>query len=617
MHARQVPLVSRKPIIRPLISRALTTDGHVEHINENNTFPYAADLLFRGSTLAEDDEHLIPIEYRLRITRNGQHIVTRSAKEITNVMQFNRIPRVYQIDVVRTSDEVKMANALNNWFSALFSKESRLGYYFAPIPNELYGVRDTPTETEYYADFTFDLQTALDIPGDEQLTHAALLKYLAHSPGEISIRLSRQHLKALLDQVVDFKREDYHCLPLWIKVKHVHSTLPVPVNCSLRTKLSPCSPIFKAIEASKKPNASLAEKAAAVDEATEHQMKQVSWTHASTVSSHSTQPLEYVVQQSQKGFVPEHASMMYMTNQTVVNHPDFSRWIAVDFEALEAEFRALVWYDNTREAQVPYYRIPCPSPASHIFDKMSFWFFIEHYPIINAWTRGRSSESFIAGVNEPMVDTGDSSNMYIKTPKVIVDRLILQRKRDFNKDAHLMYLDELNLTVRPADARDGATSSIWSGYASTQQTRARSGIVNDETLFAKFTVTITVAFEPYNIHRGGSEDIRDTETSPEATLAAAATATAAELSYNGAVSHVPPEFDTASSLARMHALYSTTGLSSMARGSSAAANPTVAIRAANGPSAHSLGSSITSPYYMASNVRINPSVVTKSLGLGL
>lgn len=615
MHSRSIP-GPRKPVIKPLISRALTTDGHAEHINEANTFPYSADLLFRGGTVAEEDEYLIPSEYRLRVTRNGQHIVTRSAKEITSVLQFNRIPRVYQIDIVRTSDEVKMANALNNWYSALFAKEARLGYYFAPIPNELYGVRDTPTETEYYADFTFDLQSAFNQTEDQPMTHANLLRFLDATSGEIAIKLSRQHLKSLLDQVVDFKREDYHCLPLWVKVKHVHSTLPIPVNCSLRTKLSPASPIYKAIEAGKKPNASLAEKASAVDEATEQQMKQVSWTHASTVSSYAASPLEYIVHPNQKGFVPEHASLMYMTNQTVVNHPDFSRWIAVDFEALEAEFRALVWYDSTRDAQVPYYRIPCPSPSSHIFDKMSFWFFIEHYPIINAWTRGRSAESFIAGVNEPTVDAGDTSNMYIKTPKVIVDRLILQRKRDFNKDAHLMYLDELNLTVRPADARDGATSSVWSGYASTQQTRARSGIVNDETLFAKFTMTVTMAFESYSIRRGGSEDIREAETTPEATLAAVATASAAELSaLNGGVPHVSPEFDTASSLARMHALYSTTaGVSSLNRGmangvprSGAAVN-----------SSQSLGSSITSPYYLSSvsNVRINPSVVTKT-GFGL
>ena len=454
-----------------LHSPAFQFTGEQERINE------IPDLFLRGSE--EQSSNTLPHEYKFRTIRSPSSspsmappvIPLRSVKDTELPRSIWRIPRAYPIDIAQHKD-VLQQNGNLDWFNALYGGR---GYYFAPIPNELYGLGVSASESDYTIDLTFDLSAQL--LQTAQCTHAALLQHVK-SPSTkkwrpLELTIDKERLEAALGKIIDFGRTDYHCLPLCIKVKRVQSNLPIPMNAQLRTRVSPSSPM-----------------------ALRNDYKYINWaqpTHITNAASTGAHEPGFLIPACTTSADQTREQVLYMPNASLINHPCFSRWIAVDFNAVHTALNQMVTDDKR------YYSLKTPPPHETLFN-FPFWFFVEHFPSIQCLTNKRKAvRQYKEFVNQRILEPSDN-NMYIHTPKDIYDELLNRRKTLFDKDRLLMYLDELTLHVNPLHGDAG-----WNEYANIQTTRFKQGIMTDDTVFARFSVTLSICFEPYLLKRGSSE----------------------------------------------------------------------------------------------------------------
>jgi hypothetical protein len=409
----------------------------------------------------------IPYRFRFRPMFTKEHLARYPERTISRPLSIVRAPLMYEIDALTDSNDVFAKNGRMTWYAKMYQMPLEEAWFEAPFPGDLLQCADT-TRADVYIDLTFSL-------GREDLRIRDFLDQYSRGAGEIVMSIAREKLEAVLGKVVDFGRQDYHAIPLMIRVKSVHSTLPITMKCSFRSRVSKASP-----EEIKR-QARIQEEARNQKTALSEDLRafpNVEWTHPHA-TQHGTAGIVVMPRQKEM-FSQQEDTVIYTANAAVVNNPDFPRWITVDFGALLTLFGSPCSYEG-----VECFRLHKPNDTDTKF-ALHFWFFVEHYPLIRHHTRR------IFGVDKDqrlnVVVDG-----FIYTPCVVIQEITRRRMQSFNKDALLMSFDELQLVASPARGADG-----WTDLRNILNARSSfPNCVAEEDHFAQFSVTLTLAFEPY------------------------------------------------------------------------------------------------------------------------
>jgi hypothetical protein len=76
--------------------------------------------------------------------------------------------------------------------------------------------------------------------------------------------------------------------------------------------------------------------------------------------------------------------------------------------------------------------------------------------------------------------------------KQVVDSIIAEKREKFNKQAHLMNLTELALSVKPLLGSQG-----WKDYKEIAELRAKHAAITDPNRLARFLAIIRISYEVY------------------------------------------------------------------------------------------------------------------------
>lgn len=414
-------------------------------------------------------EPVIPEQFRSRPTQVKGHMSFCPERTISRPLSILRAPTIYEIDFMENGADVFRKNGGLTWYEKMYTSKTDSPWFESKFPGELFRSVNA-TRADVYVDLTFSL-------GREDVKIRDFVDQYSRGSGEVVMSLSRERLEAVLGSVVDFSRQDYHALPLLIRVKSVHSTLPITMKCSFRSRVSKASP--EEIRRQTRIQEEARNQKTALNEDL-RAFPNVEWTHPQ-VTQNGTAGI-VVMPRQKETFGQSDDTIVYMANTAVINGPDFPRWITVDFQGLMTLFGAPCAYEG-----IECYRLHPPTLTDTKF-ALHFWFFVEHFPLIRHLTRrlyGVDKDERLNGIVEG----------FIYTPRAVIQEIIRRRMTAFNKDALLMSFDELQLVAAPARGPDG-----WNDLRSILDKRIHfPNCVAEEDQYAQFSVTLTLAFEPYKI----------------------------------------------------------------------------------------------------------------------
>lgn len=210
----------------------------------------------------------------------------------------------------------------------------------------------------------------------ESLAHNEFLEQKAHTwndAGEIEIPLNFKHgiFKAIFgnDGIPKSQEHDYHCLPLCVKLSAIHSTFPISMQISLRSKLPHVSPrvILQNLLKDRRSREFLG---SAQQQQNDMELPSyTAWSNVSGISS-SGEESYYTVLPQQNTPRDRNGDFLYIAPEPILNHPDFSRLITMNFQQLRED------YAKSRIDE-HFYRLEGEDVSRATFKTESFWFFVE------------------------------------------------------------------------------------------------------------------------------------------------------------------------------------------------------------------------------------------------
>jgi hypothetical protein len=196
---------------------------------------------------------------------------------------------------------------------------------------------------------------------------------------------------------------------------------------------------------------------------------------------------------------------IYQPSELVINHPDFTRYITLDFVQLKQKLEQTIQYIHS----TPFYVIECPKQDDTHFP-IEFWFWTEHAPLIllksatYLASRGLSMDRDVTYkslqfntvyLNNVSVNAVNNKD-YLWTPKEVMDIMIERRRFHFDKNKLLMNLNDIRLKIQPLRGQQG-----WRDYEelakSYRDKRVPANGADDRDKVARFTITISLIVEPY------------------------------------------------------------------------------------------------------------------------
>lgn len=464
----------------------LTLNREVLRRPRDDAEDHQADLLL---TPAERRDPLIPAIFWRRAYMapvNGlQHFQILDRVTIDR----GRYPQVrhcaHFIDIHPDIDTVKAYNKGVDWPHALFKKEGPAGCYFSPKPGPIFHKAEKETCSAHFVDLHFSLDSS-------SRTHEEFLNQTDHpwnADGEIRIKMKADPrvFKALFGQngIPEDQEHDYHALVLALKLTAIRSTFPIAMQMWLESKLPHASSRVAAAtelkerksrkflsKAEEKAASSLPEPAAIPTHAV--------WSNVSGVSC-SGQPTYYTVMPCQTACRNPGGDFLYMIAEAVVNHPDFSRFIMVDFHELRQELAK-------RRIDSNFYRITPEAADKWVFENLAVWFAVEHFPLL-------------AQLTDQLTDLPDPRDrLYMEwdgghfdVPVKALDEVVTRQETVYDRDAFLVSFEEITLVLKPEKGIKG-----WEEYRQIIAKRLFSSI---EGSFAQFDAVLELAFEPYQVEK--------------------------------------------------------------------------------------------------------------------
>jgi hypothetical protein len=512
-----VPITST--IYRPIVSSG-GADQQAEEYNRSCVYNFATTD--GGIEVTSDD---VPEEYRRRFElpfyadeagkiKFEKHSVQLSVPaDVVRPTRFHYCPRIYRIDDQLDPDCIRKHNYGCGWEDALGigingddgevidmsggggqqqQAFGRPGFFYSPFPRERYVYGSDSPNPWNFVDLTFTLHS-------QSIKHRDFYSDYCGPGKALVLKINKEQLRETLGKIVQLDRLDYHLMPFQIYLKSVHSSIPIHLVCSLKSTLSPVSLHHDPMLAGS-PASQILECMANPPKPKNYSTNFVDW-YTSPGSCSSQQPGSMgtggvVIHAGQKGFLnasdPSTGLLVYSANSLLYNNPDFSRWIGVDFKELRDTLKRMV---TKPDGQCECYRFTCPMANLVARFELYFWIFVEYFPLICSRTPGHVQNDERVRPNRVQVDRL-TTERYVIVVKKVYDDIVERMERMFNKDLHLMNVNELVLVVRPLNGDPG-----WQDYLNIMKSWELNNTRthNPEREFVDFTATFTMAFEPFSM----------------------------------------------------------------------------------------------------------------------
>lgn len=363
-------------------------------------------------------------------------------------------PSIYTTTVA-DSNQMRKLNTGFNWKNALFGSRGAPGYYFPKFPQ-----RPHIGGNVEYMDLVFTLPNERVPHGEFQEEHSA--------SGSVELTITKGQLLPFVGDKIDVKRRDFHLMPKHIVLLDVHSTLPITLDVTLKSKVG-----NKDFNCWSQPRG--------VTNASDPVQRANKFTHLVLAPNFS-------------GAVADSKNTMFVAGDEY-NNPDFSEYINVDFDSLKKQLSQLKYTNDS----MPVFRFICPLADETNFS-LPFWF------LLNEWSEVRIRTAKV-GWNRPELKLNhilkDGLNEYIMVSSKILLEILEQRADEHKHSKYLMNVTEITLELKPLLGERG-----WKEYKKIADARSAYDSGN-EMQYARFTATVRIAYERYDGATPETDDVNN------------------------------------------------------------------------------------------------------------